>query len=297
MSIFLIQPHLRLQEWVAEEHGYFADQGLDYEFETTSFAAGSQTTSSLGSAGDFPNDMKHGALEDIQRGRIADVSSACHWVVNATASGATGKMWGRGYSIVPSGVFVQPDSPYKRPEHLAGIPVAVGYHSGSHYSALQGLEPFLDPAAITLSFAGQPADRVRLMLEGEVPAANVFGPYFYLLAQLGFHKLVDTSFIVGFLLSAKTRTEDAERYFRALEKAQRDIDLQPERYKEHWLHEIPEDLATVTDVRRYGTGERVVFEPYTEKMFAVTRQWMKERDFLHPDAETGPAAYVHAVAV
>jgi hypothetical protein len=32
-------------------------------------------------------------------------------------------------------------------------------------------------------------------------------------------------------------------------------------------------------------------------MFAVTRQWMKERHFLGPDVETGTAAYAHAVAV
>jgi NitT/TauT family transport system substrate-binding protein len=297
MANFLIQPHLRLQEWVAEEHGYFVDQGLDYEFETTSFAGEPQTTTAIGSATESSVDTEHAAFEDIQRGRTADVSSACHWAVNATGSASTGKMWGRGYSIAPAGIFVQPDSSYKRPEHLAEVPIAVGYHSGSHYSAIQGLEPFLAPEAISLSYAGHPIDRLRLMLEGELPAANVFGPHFYLLAQLGFHKLVDTSFMVGFLLSEKTRTEDAERYFRALQKAQRDIDLQPERYKEHWLHEMPDDLATLTDVRRYGTGERVVFEPYTEKMFAVTRQWMKERHFLDPDVETGTAAYAHAVAV
>jgi len=32
MSKFRIQPHSRLQEWVAEEKGYFTDEGLDYEF-------------------------------------------------------------------------------------------------------------------------------------------------------------------------------------------------------------------------------------------------------------------------
>ena len=29
---FLITPHFRLHEWVAEEKGYFRDEGLDYEF-------------------------------------------------------------------------------------------------------------------------------------------------------------------------------------------------------------------------------------------------------------------------
>ncbi len=32
MSKFVIAPHMRLQEWVAEEKGYFAAEGLDYEF-------------------------------------------------------------------------------------------------------------------------------------------------------------------------------------------------------------------------------------------------------------------------
>ena len=28
---FIIEPHFRLQEWVAEEKGYFKDEGLDYD--------------------------------------------------------------------------------------------------------------------------------------------------------------------------------------------------------------------------------------------------------------------------
>ena len=32
MPKFVVAPHFRLQEWVAEEKGYFAAEGLDYEF-------------------------------------------------------------------------------------------------------------------------------------------------------------------------------------------------------------------------------------------------------------------------
>ncbi len=32
MTKFVIAPHMRLQEWVAEEKGHFASEGLDYEF-------------------------------------------------------------------------------------------------------------------------------------------------------------------------------------------------------------------------------------------------------------------------
>ena len=31
MPKFIIGPHMRLQEWVAEEKGYFKDEGLDYK--------------------------------------------------------------------------------------------------------------------------------------------------------------------------------------------------------------------------------------------------------------------------
>ena len=32
MGKFIIEAHFRLQEWVAEEKGYFGAEGLDYEF-------------------------------------------------------------------------------------------------------------------------------------------------------------------------------------------------------------------------------------------------------------------------
>ena len=32
MAKFLIEPHFRLQEWVAEEKDYFRKEGLEYEF-------------------------------------------------------------------------------------------------------------------------------------------------------------------------------------------------------------------------------------------------------------------------
>ena len=40
---FIIEPHFRLQEWVAEEKGYFAEEGLDYEFVSDTGASMTQT--------------------------------------------------------------------------------------------------------------------------------------------------------------------------------------------------------------------------------------------------------------
>lgn len=280
MGKFVIQPHGRLQEWVAEERGYFAEEGLEYEFATERFAGDSRTTSAVQSTDTAVHELKSGALEDMEQGRACDVSGACHWAVNEAATKASGKMWGSAYSVSPAGIFVAPDSGLKRPEDLAGVPVAVGFHSGSHYSAIQGLASVLEREDIQTTFAGLPYDRVRLMMRGEVAAANVFGPQYYLLEQLGFRKLIDTTFMMGFYISETADHEDTERYFRALEKAQRDIDLEQERYKKYWLREMPEDLAAVADVRRFGPGERIVFQPYTREMYDTTQTWMKSWELL-----------------
>jgi hypothetical protein len=34
------------------------------------------------------------------------------------------------------------------------------------------------------------------------------------------------------------------------------------------------------DTRRWGPGERIVFEPYTEEAFAQSRDWIAERDIF-----------------
>jgi NitT/TauT family transport system substrate-binding protein len=194
-------------------------------------------------------------------------------------------MWGKAYSMCTSGIFVAPDSEFERPEDLAGVPVGVGYHSGSHYSAIQGLEPFLERDQIEMSFVGLPFDRVRLMRDRQIPAANVWGAQYYLLEQWGFRKLVDTTFMMGFLVSADSSQDDLERYFRALRRAQAELDLEPERYKRHWLAEMPEDLREAADVRRFGTGERIVFEPYTREMFERTHRWMERWDLFDTPAD------------
>jgi NitT/TauT family transport system substrate-binding protein len=160
------------------------------------------------------------------------------------------------------------------------VEVGVGYHSGSHYSAIQGLEPFLTREQINLKFVGTPHDRVRLLLGGKIPAVNVFGAQYYIVEQQGCRKIVDTTFMMGFLLSGEADPEDTDMYFRALRRAQREIDLEPEPYKHYYLRELPEDLKSIVDVRRFGPGERIVFEPYTREMFDKTQRWMQTWDLF-----------------
>ncbi len=172
MARFVIAPHMRLHEWVAEEKGYFADAGLDYEFRD-------ELRSASGRRHDLGDRV--GAYQTIEKGRTSDVSCACHWTVNVAASVGHGKLYADCYSVAPAGIFVPADSPVTAPEQLAGVPISVGYQSGSHYSAIQALEQYMPHADISLSFAdGLLFRRMEKLIDREVPAVSLFsGPYYF----------------------------------------------------------------------------------------------------------------------
>src|SRR5215469_3094944 len=124
-----IMPHGRLQEWVADERGFFTAEGLEYSF----LAEGDYGVNAVGR--DDSGEIKSGAFETFEAGRDgADVSFACHWATSAAASERTGQLVTAAYSVAPCGIMVPPDSAVRRPEDLAGIAVGVGYHSGSHFA-------------------------------------------------------------------------------------------------------------------------------------------------------------------
>ena len=291
MARFLVQSHGRLQEWVAEEKGYFKDEGLNYEFLVRPIATWSAQVQSMEAA---PPEVQRGAFESIEDGRGCHLSAACHWTVNMAASAGHGKMWGHAYSVSPSGIFVAPESSIRKPEDLANVPVTVGYHSGSHFSTLQGLERFLERNEIKLHFAGLLLDRLALLVERKVPAASLFGAPFYVVEQLGFRKILDTTFMIGHLISDDADLEDVQRYFNALRRAQHDIDIEPEPYKHYFLRELPERYHQRVDVRTFGPGERIVFEPYPPEVFERTRRWIESWN-LFPPEQTGTAGYAASI--
>ena len=298
MAKFRIHSHGRLQEWVAEEKGYFTDEGLDYEFQVRPLDLGTfhPDAASVQSAEAVPANVTRGAFETYEEGRDCEVSSACHWATNMASSAGRGWMYGKAYSVTPCGVYVPPESPIRKPEDLAGVEIAVGYHSGSHFTTVQGLAGVLPPDQLKLRFGGFPLNRLALALDRQVPAATLFGAPLYVVEQQGFRKVVDTTFMIGFMISSEVDRDDVERYFRALLRAQRDIDLEPERYKHYFLRELPERYHALVDVRGFGTGERLVGEPYTQEMFEKTHRWMEELQ-IFPAEQSGSAGYRESILV
>jgi hypothetical protein len=280
MGKFIIEPHFRLQEWVAEEKGYFKAEGLDYEFRAVFDSHA------------LPDRV--GAYSSFEKGRETNVSCACHWTVNVAASNGHGKLYADCYSVAPAAVFVPPDSPVREPGDLRGVPISVGHQSGSHYSTLQALEQLLPRQDIKLSFAdGILFSRMEKLIDRKVPAAAVFSGPYYFLEQLGFRKVIDTTFMVAAMLNGDPDPEDVKKYFRALRRAQRDIDLRPELHTHHYRKEFPRRFLGEIDPRRWGPGERLVFEPYTREVFEDSFRWIREREIFEP-AAMGPGRYEDA---
>jgi ABC-type nitrate/sulfonate/bicarbonate transport system substrate-binding protein len=205
-------------------------------------------------------------------------------------------MWGHAYSVTPSAIVIAPESPIKKPRDLANVEVGVGYHSGSYFSAIQALEHVLKPDQVKLRYIGQPRDRLAALLDRKIASVNLFGGPLYLAEQQGFRKVLDTTFMIGFLLHKDAVLKDVERYFNALRRAQRDIDIEPERYKHYFLKELPEKYHSMIDVSGFGPGERLIFEAYTREMFERTHRWM-ERSKLFPEGQIGNADYSQSIAV
>jgi NitT/TauT family transport system substrate-binding protein len=285
MATFRISSHGRLQDWIAVEKGFFEDEGLDYVFDVRALENAAQDISE-----DARHDIRVGAYELYLSGGGGkkNMSCACHWAVNQAATDAAGRMWGHAYSVLPSGIYVDADSSIHRPEELDGVEIAVGYHSGSHFSTIQALEPLLGADRITLRFGGFPYDRVDALLSGEVQAAAVWGAATYLVEQHGCRRVLDSTFMAGFMFGADTDPHDVELYFRGLKRAQMELDLEPERYKHYYLKEIPERYHDGIDVRCFGPGERVVFLPYTSEMYERAQRWMRERGLFEGDSAVAP---------
>jgi len=292
MAKFRISTHGRLQDWIAVEKGYFEEEGLDYVIDMRVLENADQDIA-------IPalNDVRTGAYELYQgeSGGKQNMSCACHWATNQASTDSAGQMWGRAYSVLPSAIYVAEDSSVRQPEDLAGIDIAVGYHSGSHFSTIQALEAFVQRDEIKLRFLGMPYDRVDALLSGDVAAAAIWNAPSYIVEQLGFRKVLDSTFMAGFMFGAQTDPEDVERYFRALRRAQMELDLASERYKHYYLKEIPARYTDQVDVRTFGPGERIVFLPYTEETYQRSQEWLKERK-LFPENETR-LSYDQAVLV
>ena len=90
-----------------------------------------------------------------------------------------------------------------------------------------------------------------------MPAATLFGIPLYIAEAVGFRKVLDATFMIGFLVTGPDVTQadvtqaDVGKCLAALRHAQMDIDLHPESFKHHHLRAVPEKYRHQVDVRTF----------------------------------------------
>jgi NitT/TauT family transport system substrate-binding protein len=291
MGRFVIGPHMRLQEWVAEENGYFKDEGLDYEFHPTAVSL----QLAVKSATELPKDQIRGAYQTIEQGRTCDISAACHWTINMAAAAGHGRLWAGAYSMLPAAIMVPPDSTIRRPADLANVPITVGYQSGSHYTTIQALERILKREDIKLHFGGMIFQRLELLVDRQVPVATMLGATVYFAEQLGFRKILDCTFMTAAIVREGVDETHVEKFYRALARAQVDIDLNHQKYTHYFKRDFPARFHDVIDTRVFGPGERIVSAPYTKEMYDQTQKWVESWNIFEEGLK-GRKSYEESVA-
>ena len=125
-----IQPHVRLQEWVAEDEGFFREERLDYEFVPRGLCRGTGSAAFVSPASWRPQQSCSGAFRGVRRlaGPVSVGRGLPLGHHHAPPRGPRQHV-GQGLLGVRDRHPCAAESPYIRPEDLAGVAVGVGYHS------------------------------------------------------------------------------------------------------------------------------------------------------------------------
>jgi NitT/TauT family transport system substrate-binding protein len=231
----------------------------------------------------------------FESGRV-DAFNVCEWgAIKRTAVEGRerpGVILGFRESITAMGIVTRKDSGIVRLEELAGVPVAVQQHTGSHYMAIRMMEGFIPREEIQTVHVGGPGARLRALLEGRVQAATLMEPFLSYAEKHGY--LVSLSYYNGLVVLPEGGDRaKLERLQAIVQDAVDLLNADIGKYAPRLLNDLPDDLRanfTIDDLHvdrlRY-----VHARPYTQRQYERSAAWMAEWGLLeegaHPEKLVG----------
>jgi NitT/TauT family transport system substrate-binding protein len=250
---------------VAVEQGFFAAEGLNVEyFEDNPKGA-------AGRVQDFSQRWKESQL---QKGAL-EVYPVCEWgAIERVQSLGGGKIIGIDTTVRTGALMVRNDSTINSVSELRNVPIAVTWHAGTFYAAIEVLEaaavPFED---IKLVHAN---DRLEALLSGTTQAAALMEPLVSRALKAGARKIADLRWRGGIVAGNDVDAETAEKLRRALNRAIAWLRENDERSREQVLRDLPPEQ------RKNGLmPELVGVEDYRPEEFKEKVDWMIDRGFLN----------------
>jgi NitT/TauT family transport system substrate-binding protein len=272
-----------LNDFVAQQEGFFEAEGLDVEFDWKTFRG---TQSSWKNLDYFQRPQDRPYTEDKQD----VIQGACVWGSICNASAGMGRFVPDAYGVSPWAIFVRPDSRIRRPEDLKDVPVSVGMRAGSHFNVPYRLEKYLPLENIKTVNTGGFGARLKALLDGEVEAASLLPPQIAMAEQLGLRKIIEDTFHTLWWVPDNSEPEVVRGYLRALDRAERAMDADLAKYLPLWKLAVPPEFEThhPWDFTRFGRGERFVYQAiplaeFDDTLAQVKRwgldQYLKDRSF------------------
>jgi ABC-type nitrate/sulfonate/bicarbonate transport system substrate-binding protein len=255
---------------VAVEQGFFAEEGLEVVYHEDN------PKGAEGRVKDFAQRWKE---TQLQQGAL-EVYPVCEWgAIERVQQLGKGKIIGLDTTVRTGAIMVRKDSRVQTLADLRNLPIAVTWHAGTFYAAIEVMEAAGVPfGEIRLEHA---SDRLDALLSGRNEAAALMEPLVSRAAAAGCRKIADLRWRGGIVAGEDVDEETAGKLRRALNRAIEWLAENEERSRAELLRDLkPEQresglLPELTGVKSYQPAE-----------FKQKVDWMLERGFL-----TEPPAY------
>jgi ABC-type nitrate/sulfonate/bicarbonate transport system substrate-binding protein len=259
---------------VAVEQGFFADEGLTVEYNEDN---------PKGVEGRVEKFSERWKESQLQQGAL-EVYPVCEWgAIERVQSLGKGRIIGLDTTVRTGAIMVRKDSRITKLTDLRNVPIAVTWHAGTFYAAIEALEAAGVPfGEIKLVHAN---DRLDALLSGKTEAAALMEPLVSRAAEAGARKIADLRWRGGIVAADDVDDETAAKLMRALNRAVAWLAENENRSREELLRDLkPEQrksglLPELQGVKDYKPAE------FQEKV-----DWMMDRGFL-----TEPPAYEQVV--
>jgi ABC-type nitrate/sulfonate/bicarbonate transport system substrate-binding protein len=254
---------------VAVEQGFFAAEGLNVEyFEDNPKGA-------AGRVQDFSQRWKESQL---QKGAL-EVYPVCEWgAIERVQSLGGGKIIGLDTTVRTGALMVRKDSKIASVAELRNIPIAVTWHAGTFYAAIEVLEAAGVPfAEIKLVHAN---DRLDALLSGATEAAALMEPLVSRALAAGARNIADLRWRGGIVAGDDVDDETAGKLRRALNRAIAWLRENDQRSRDELLRDLPPE-------QRQGglMPELIGVNAYQPEEFKEKVDWMMDRGFLDKEPQ------------
>jgi NitT/TauT family transport system substrate-binding protein len=270
MHVKIAPKGMGLNDFVAFQEGYLADEGLDVEFDWKTFR-GTQSSWKGFEYFQRPQDKPYAEGEQV-------IQCACLWGTISNASAGMGRVVAEAHGISPWAIYVRPDSNIRKPADLKDVPIAVGMRAGSHFNVPYRLEEHLPLANIRTVNVGGFSARLKALVDREVEAASLLPPQIDMAEQLGLRKIIENTFPTLWWVPENTPADAVRGYMRALDRAEKALDADLPKYLHLWKITVPPEFENHPwDFSRFSRGERFVYKPIPkqqfDEVFAQVKRW------------------------